>query len=287
MCDPRKSSEKAPNNDGDSKYTRRVSLGAPPGLGVFKPSRALQRSMDALNTLQKDKGGWPPLGKLEAEESVTAHRIEKPALSTSQGDEQTIWNTRGKEGTYEDSTPMDKQSQHNDDVHSKKRPRVGDSPGELNPQEMREHRAKRGLAGARDLVDHLSSWICDQDPSAFSKDSADDFWGMISYLRDCWEDAAKHMTFLEARLAERADMKNIIRNDLQLLTQEKTRTPSTGYAAAAALVPPVKINNQTREPLIPNVVIFYPPEENREPSMTSAQTEEQVKMIINPREGGF
>lgn len=270
-----------------SVHTHRVSPGVPPGLGVFTPSRALQRSMEALNTLKKDKGGWPPLNNLEAEEIVTAHRIEKPTPSSSQGGEQMIWDTIGKEGTHKDSMPIDIQSQYNDDAHSKKRPRVGDSPEALNPQEIREHKAKRGLAGARQLVDHLSSWISDQNPNAFSKDAADDFWGMVSYLRDCCEDAAKQMAFLKGRLEERADM-NLIRNELQLLTQER---PSTGYAAAAAHVPPVKINNQPRAPLInnlePNVIIFYPPQENSEPSMTSAETGEQVKKIINPREGGF
>lgn len=49
--------------------------------------------MEALNTLKKDKAGWPPLNNLEAEEIVTAHRIEKPTPSSSQGGEQMIWDT--------------------------------------------------------------------------------------------------------------------------------------------------------------------------------------------------
>lgn len=118
-----------------------------------------------------------------------------------------------------------------------------------------------------------------------------EFWGMVNYLKDCCEDAAKQMAFLEGRLAERTEMKDLIKNELQLLIQERPRALNTGYADAAAHVPPVKINNSPRETLTSirelNVVIFYPPEENSEPSMSSAQTEERVKEMINPREGGF
>lgn len=68
-----------------------------------------------------------------------------------------------------------------------------------------------------------NSWISDQDQSAFSKDAADDFLGMVSYLRDCCEDASKQMASLKGRLAVRAEMKNLIRNELQLLTQERLK----------------------------------------------------------------
>lgn len=52
----------------------------------------------------------------------------------------------------------------------------------------------------------------------------------------------------------------------------------------------MKVNNQPRAPLVnnqeTNVIIFYPPEENSEPTMTSAEAEADKK-IINPKEDGF
>lgn len=84
MSDPRKSKDGDPKGYNSDDQTRRVSPGVPTSLTVFKPSKVLQRSTEALAALQKDKSGWPQLSSLEAEELVIAHRIEKPAKS-SQG----------------------------------------------------------------------------------------------------------------------------------------------------------------------------------------------------------
>lgn len=46
----------------------------------------------------------------------------------------------------------------------------------------------------------------------------------------------------------------------------------------------MKVNNQPRAPLVnnqeTNVIIFYPPEENSEPTMTSAEAEADKKSLI-------
>lgn len=167
------------------------------------------------------------MGNLEAEELVTAHRIEKPATS-SQGNEQAAWNARGSQEARNDITPMDVQTLRSDDTHLKKRPRVGDSPEVMNTQEIREQRAKRGLAGARQLVDHFGSWMSDQIADVYATQMSDEFWGMVNYPRDCCEDVAKQMAFLEGRLAERTEMKDLIKNELQLLIQERPRALNTG-----------------------------------------------------------
>lgn len=127
MSDPRKSKDGDPKGHDSDDQTRRVSPGVPTSFTVFKPTKALHRSTEALPALQKDNSGWPQLNSLEAEELVIAHRIEKLAMS-SQGSVQAAWSERSSQEARYHNTAMDVQTPRGDDNQTKKRPRVGDSP---------------------------------------------------------------------------------------------------------------------------------------------------------------
>lgn len=233
MSDPRKSKNGDPNGRNSRDHTPKTSPGVPSALELFKPSRVLQRSTEALAALQRDKSVSPPLNSFEAEELVTAHRIEKPPTG-SRVNVQAILHERDSQEARYDYAPMDVQSSRSEDTQSKKRPRMGDSPEATHTQEAREQGSERGLAGARQLVDYFSGWMSAQKADV---EMANDFWGMVSYLRDCCEDVAKQMAFLEERLAERAEMKDLIKNEIHLMLQERPLATNTGYADAAARAP--------------------------------------------------
>lgn len=158
MSDPQGSKDGDPKGYNSDDQTRKVSPGTPASFTVFKPSKVLQRSTEALAALQKDKSGWPQLKSPEAEELVIAHRIEKPAKS-SQGNVQATWSERSSQEAHYDNTAMDVQTPRSNDTQTKKRPRVGDSPEAMNTQKTREYRSERGLAGLGQLADYFSSWM--------------------------------------------------------------------------------------------------------------------------------
>lgn len=81
MNNSKEGSGDSPGKDNDGRVARKLSPGVPPGLRVFTSSRALQRSMEALNMLRKDKEGWPPLNNLEAEEHAGSRNPPRAALT--------------------------------------------------------------------------------------------------------------------------------------------------------------------------------------------------------------
>lgn len=174
--------------------------GVPKSLAVFTPSSVLQRSNEHLNRMNMTTAGWPSLPQIDSEESLAVHRIERTAesalASTSSASQAQLRmdTSEGSQKTPPTSAP--------NDGNSKKRPRLANSPESLSPEEKRRTNAMRGIKAMRALVDNFSGWMADVPARAISREAADEFWGMVNFLRDSCEDVTVQMAFLEGRVAE-------------------------------------------------------------------------------------
>lgn len=132
----------------------------------------------------------------------------------------------------------------------------------------------------KDLVGHLSGWMSDVDAAAIPREAADKFRGMVNFLKVSCEDVSMQMAFIERRVAEIKITRDLIREELQILTQSKPGGAPIAYSAIAVRVPPVKINNSTHETLRDasgsNIIIFnHPPPPSKggnEEDKTSAKS---------------